>query len=475
MKKILFSLICILTFVGIVNAETKIQYDWGKYLSFWEFRSSGMINGELALFGYGPDDFYYELYNKNGETTLNKILEDFDFTIVNDALVSFYYNSSENRMYQKIYDKDLNFIKEVYFDGHIAYSDSITGVTDKYYFIGNTIFDRETYEEINIGDFVYNHELADEFSQVYETGNDLLINEMLFDICKDEFEGTALVVYYFFYSQYSSKYNLKDFSYDENGNLVILFYDNQNGQYYISVYDKDYELLYEIDVYSENQPYVFLENNKMYFIEYRNTSERTTSNEEYHYDVVLNEFDLEGKFIDEFVLTSIVDVDENNGLDDRGLFDVIKTNDGFYLLTDKPNKPPCAMDSTLNEGDVISDVYPSIQKFSFVYNVETKESENGTIKVDKDSSKNGDKITYTVEPKEGYKLDKVIVTDENGNQVIITDSSFTMPNSNVTIEAIFVVENPNTSVFIRIGIFGLIMLLTYYFVILQNIKVRKFE
>ena len=54
--------------------------------------------------------------------------------------------------------------------------------------------------------------------------------------------------------------------------------------------------------------------------------------------------------------------------------------------------------------------------------------------------------------KDGYKLDKVIVIDDRGETIEIKEDSFIMPNSNVTIEAIFIVDNPNTSVFIGIGI-----------------------
>lgn len=47
------------------------------------------------------------------------------------------------------------------------------------------------------------------------------------------------------------------------------------------------------------------------------------------------------------------------------------------------------------------------------------------------------KITLTVTPDEGYALYSMTVTDEEGKQITVTDNTFTMPASNVTINAVF--------------------------------------
>ena len=61
------------------------------------------------------------------------------------------------------------------------------------------------------------------------------------------------------------------------------------------------------------------------------------------------------------------------------------------------------------------------------------------------------------------------------NKIEIRDSSFTMPNSNVTVEAIFVVDNPNTSVFITVGFACIIAVVCYFFIVQKNIKVKQYE
>ena len=57
----------------------------------------------------------------------------------------------------------------------------------------------------------------------------------------------------------------------------------------------------------------------------------------------------------------------------------------------------------------------------------------------------GEVIKFTVEPKEGYVLGSVKVTDEKGNVVTFTNYTFTMPSANVLIEATFVKVNPKTA------------------------------
>lgn len=79
------------------------------------------------------------------------------------------------------------------------------------------------------------------------------------------------------------------------------------------------------------------------------------------------------------------------------------------------------------------------------YKIETKTDGNGTLKSSKQTSKSGEEITFTVTPKKGYVLGVVKVTDAEGNVVYFEDNKFTMPSSNVLIEATFITENPETS------------------------------
>ena len=66
----------------------------------------------------------------------------------------------------------------------------------------------------------------------------------------------------------------------------------------------------------------------------------------------------------------------------------------------------------------------------------------GTVKSNVSSAAKGSTVTVTVTPQDGYKLDKLIVTDSKGNTLTVTDKgdnkyTFTMPSSKVTVTPTF--------------------------------------
>ena len=77
------------------------------------------------------------------------------------------------------------------------------------------------------------------------------------------------------------------------------------------------------------------------------------------------------------------------------------------------------------------------------YSVTTpSKSENGGVAVSSKNARKGDAVTVTVTPDAGYQLDKLTVTDKNGNVLKLTDKgdgkySFTMPDGKVEIKAVF--------------------------------------
>ena len=77
------------------------------------------------------------------------------------------------------------------------------------------------------------------------------------------------------------------------------------------------------------------------------------------------------------------------------------------------------------------------------YPVNTPTADNGTAAVSTKNAAKGDTVTITVTPDSGYKVDKVTVTNANGNTITVTDKgngkyTFTMPASKVTITPTFV-------------------------------------
>ena len=76
------------------------------------------------------------------------------------------------------------------------------------------------------------------------------------------------------------------------------------------------------------------------------------------------------------------------------------------------------------------------------YTVSVEDTDNGSVKVSPTRASKGSTVTVTVKPDEGYELDKLTVTDKNGDSVKLTDKgdgkyTFKMPASKVTVEAVF--------------------------------------
>ena len=76
------------------------------------------------------------------------------------------------------------------------------------------------------------------------------------------------------------------------------------------------------------------------------------------------------------------------------------------------------------------------------YPVSVPRFDNGSVSVTPGSASKGTTVTLTVKPDEGYALDKLTVTDKDGNRLSLSDKgdgkyTFTMPGSKVSVDALF--------------------------------------
>ena len=90
--------------------------------------------------------------------------------------------------------------------------------------------------------------------------------------------------------------------------------------------------------------------------------------------------------------------------------------------------------------------YPSVS----YYSVKVNKSEHGTVTASPTSASSGSTVTLNAKPDEGYKLDKMTVTDSQNRAVELTEKNgkytFKMPSRNVTVKADFVpVQTPSPS------------------------------
>ena len=120
---------------------------------------------------------------------------------------------------------------------------------------------------------------------------------------------------------------------------------------------------------------------------------------------------------------------------------ITATADGTYELSalsvtdENGNKIPVTDGSfTMPEGNVVV----SATFASIFHNIcIAQDIENGTVSVDKESASQGETITVTAEPDEGYLLNSIHVTDADGNEITVTENTFTMPKAHVTVSATF--------------------------------------
>ena len=84
------------------------------------------------------------------------------------------------------------------------------------------------------------------------------------------------------------------------------------------------------------------------------------------------------------------------------------------------------------------------------YAVTVDAGKHGDVSVSPKWAEEGDTVTITADPDNGYVVDEVIVTDKNGDDIRVRDRgdgeyTFTMPDSKVTVEVTFVEEGDELS------------------------------
>ena len=85
----------------------------------------------------------------------------------------------------------------------------------------------------------------------------------------------------------------------------------------------------------------------------------------------------------------------------------------------------------------ISDDITLYAKKQTLHNITIEATEGGSVSADKKQAIVGETITLAVTPDEGYALESISATTEEGAPVDITDNTFIMPDADVTVSATF--------------------------------------
>ena len=137
--------------------------------------------------------------------------------------------------------------------------------------------------------------------------------------------------------------------------------------------------------------------------------------------------------------TDILDLEIQNGIfkSANGL-DVIKVSDSFELtgfITGGTYSNDIKADYLAK--DYVSRKVNETYVVSKLNDVTIGTVTAGKVEVDKAKAIEGEKVTLTLTPNVGFELSKLEVKDANDKLVEVKDNSFTMPNSSVTIVAVY--------------------------------------
>ncbi len=170
---------------------------------------------------------------------------------------------------------------------------------------------------------------------------------------------------------------------------------------------KGQKYLYEFN----SNIFVDVSNKKIYGNMTNNKNQLTTNG--------LNTYMWEGQFFSE------TNYNGDEGLQtDPSFKDPAGGNDADFAV---PEKSEQAHNCT---GHLVWGTYSSLE-------VKIAETANGTVKASKQYPQEGEEITLTVTPAEGYELESLTVKDAGDAEVTVTDNKFTMPATDVTVTATF--------------------------------------
>lgn len=465
-KNIIFGIFILLSGIITVYAKPTVNYEFGRYFDFGQY-GSYILDTEIIENGYrilGRNNEYNEIsiviIDNNGEILSNETMNlDFyydKYVLIDNLVILGYYNyvDGEESLLYDIYDENFEFIKTVESNAlEISTNNQLKAENDKYFMIGLDVFDKKTDNIINYNEIIENNQYADELKAAYDADNEELYNEYLLKIYSEEFAGTYIALFAnLLYSENANilnEFEVMDIYYNEE-KIAISYYTEEDNAFGVIIFDSKGEILFNKIVSETTSPQVMLEKNEFYIVEY--LVEEILEDGDYTKEVLgyfeITGYDYKGNEILSEKLSSAISEQTSNGdiyYHGRKLVEATLTDNGFYLITNC-YRIERAYDPTITEEDTIAGYDPTFQKYYFTHQIETKTDGNGTIEVI-ESSKFGESVTFVVTPKEGYVLSEVKVTDANGNVVTFTDNMFTMPNTDVVIEAIFVKENknPNTA------------------------------
>ena len=400
MKLFIFIFICFMPF--IVDAETKLTYEW-KVEDLYYITS---VDGKYYFYD-NMDDYYVNIYDKDGNFLVNK---DSGFEDVEN--IADIYN---NKLYSTMMFLD---------ESQIKYNSKL----NKYY--TTFLFNGEVY--------LFNDKFNSE-PIMYEFDNPEHEDEIKELIGKE----------YDIYTALRSKGLIVGIIDYEEGHYISYSIDQDNGMS-VNIFNENLEPVYEKKFEEFFLPPVKIYNNKIYIVDEES---------------VLNIYDLKGNVL----FTRNLYLDMNEIYKDHYLYPCridVEHNNLVIQFEHYLNDPKGMKARTFDRNNIFDMGRQGFSlvtvKFNIESDIEFVNSNNGeAIGEKKIDEFDREYVELRIEPKAGYIVDEIIVTDAYGNRIEVTDNKFYMPSSDVKVEVKYkggeYLPIPNTALsqnisFILIGI-----------------------
>ena len=461
MKKKLI-LLLLLFFPFVVNAKLIVDYEGGLIDSAVQgmglsvgINEEGYINDKFYIIKMNYDSFYDEEKDKyqeiytlllkqvdnEGKIIQEKEIELYDYPniirIFNNKIL-FLGSDEEFNNYLYVMDENLNIESKTKVTTSMYWTfPNFTSETEDYYFFIDIPIKKDTFTPINIEDEILKSKYAEEYRTAVENDNyeesQLVLNKFL----KEQYPDTYISDYY----EISYEANILSSANSKDAIAVLGYKDDEQNVYPITIYNYKDNVKKEISVNSYFEPNIFIKNEKLYVLRYQENTEDEndiTIDEEAY---ILYEYDLEGNLLNTVKIYSPLNEHERLQSEcwESRLLNLKPTINGFIIKTECRQNPNTRSLQPMRINHIV-------QKYILSYNVTSKTDGNGIIKV-KEKFSASEKVLFEIIPNEGYKIDKIVVTDSSGNILTFHENTFTMPSTDVKIEATFIKEekNPDTS------------------------------
>ena len=257
--------------------------------------------------------------------------------------------------------------------------------------------------------------------------NDLSMKEVYFD---DDLLLTknTLGIRYELYDNLTNKNLSINYIRETNGYFVV-YYKDSNYDYYISLYDNEFNEILKFNVFHAYDVFIYVHDNLIYVMETPKMIDL------YKLDgTKLETLNISYESIDEFYhdeWCTAIDV-----------FDIEIINNDLYLVY-LPSEDGCRKRinfSDVNEfAKITQGPLPFTLKYKIDFDVETVSSSNGEFTYEEVVSDDGKSyVDLKVTPKDGYSVEEIIVTDINGNRIEVTNNRFLKPLNDVKVEVKYV-------------------------------------